>query len=526
MKKTSFFSFVLSVSFLLLFFSNCFSQEVKEIRGPEFDNKNGVFKSIIGEDNTSFYVLRLGTKGSGVQNNIEKYNKKTFRFEWVKDVSFEKDLGDKIPSGDQFLKSHVILSKGKIYFIISLLETRKNSRSVYAKTISADKGEALGPAKLLAKEEDYKSTKKFDISFSPDTSLILIKSAFVPMSRSKTGTTPTFASFTCYNTVKLITLEGYKEVFTKEMPVSDNNRDLGITSVSTDNEGNLLCIFTHIEKQKDLFGNVSNFKAIDPGIGKMPLATSKLLAFDLNIDVNDHAYLITNSLEYGKNFSYAVITGIFIDVPCKGKKNCERKEGAFFMKVDLDHSKMIAKQYYYFDDKLHQHYRDLFDKANDYERLGAVASVIDKKTEDVYSIYMGLRETMLVTRFTKEGKLVWCKPLPRGKGLIDQAPGFGFSVINKKIHFIYTDDPKNMELNANDFKVGKVSLKSAITGANVVCVTIDDAGVIEQKALSVNERSTANFNPETIDNLSEQPPIYNLKNRDKEQFVRFELPKQ
>jgi hypothetical protein len=44
--------------------------------------------------------------------------------------------------------------------------------------------------------------------------------------------------------------------------------------------------------------------------------------------------------------------------------------------------------------------------------------------------------------------------------------------------------------------------------------------------LSVNERSTANFNPETIDNLSEQPPIYNLKNRDKEQFVRFELPKQ
>jgi hypothetical protein len=508
MKKSAFTFFFFYISFSLLFFSNGFSQEVKDVRGPEFINKNGVFKSVIGEDNSSFYVLRLGTKGAGVQNNIEKYNKKTFAFEWVKDVSFEKDLGDKIPSGDQFLKSYAILSKGKIYFIISFVEPRKNSRSVYMKILKATTGVEQGPAQLLAKEEDFGSTEKFEVSFSQDSSLVLVKNNYSQINY-----------FYCTK-VKLFDLESTKEIFSKSMPVEDISGKLDVTSVNTDNEGNLLCVYTHTGKSKD--PGIHLF----PGIGKIPVNSTQMKSFDLNIGVNDHAYLTTNNLQYDKNFNYAVVTGIFIDVPCKGRKNCVRKEGVFFMKIDLNRSQVLNKEAYYFDDKLHDYYRDLFDKMNDYERLGCVASVIDKKTEDVYNIAMGLRETMLVTRFTKDGKLVWCKPLPRGKGLIDYTHGFGFSVVNKKMYFIYTDDANNMELNASDFKVGKVSLKSAVTGANVVCVSIDEGGVVQQKVLSVNERSTANFNPETIDNLSERSPIYNLKNRDKEQFVRFELPRQ
>ncbi len=518
-----FFRFILFIHiFILVPFSAC-SQKISFAQGKEFQNKNGVFKYVIGEDRTSFYVLRLGTKGAGVQNIIEKYNSKSFELEWSKDVSFEKDLGDKIPSGEAFLKSYVMLSKGKIYFIISLLETRKNTRSVYAKIITAEKGEIIGPTKLLAKEEDYKSNKKFEVSFSPDTSLILVKSAFVPMDRSKTGTTPTFASFTCYNSVKLIQLEGYKEIFNKEMPASDDKGELGITSVSTDNEGNLLCIYTHIAKKKDMFGSTALIEGINPGIGKMPAAASKLMIFDLNVDVNDHAYLLTNSLEYGKNFSYAVITGIFIDLPCKGKKNCERKEGTFFMKIDLDHAKVLSKEYYYFDDKLHQYYKDLFDKFNEYERLSTITSFIDKTNEDVYSISSGSRETLLITRFTKDGKQVWCKPLPRG--IVTYKNSFAYAVKNGTFYMIYSDHPKNMELDINNFAVNKIKTQAHSSGTNLIAVSIDNSGNAQQKTLREFEKDAPNFNLETIDNLAEGPPVYNLKNRDQELFIRFEIGK-
>ncbi|HET6226510.1 MAG TPA: hypothetical protein VFF27_09545 [Bacteroidia bacterium] len=494
---------------------------MKYIQGKEFDNKNGVFNYIIGENQSSFYVLRLGKKGSGVQNNVEKYNKSTFQLEWVKDVSFEKDLGDKIPSGEAFLQSYAILSKGKIYFIISILETRKNMRSVYAKTISADNGQAIGTAKLLAKEENFKATEKFSVSFSPDSSSVLIKSGFVPSERRGATTTFITAPFTCYKSVKLVKLDGYTDVFTKEMPLSDANGDLGITSVSTDNNGNLLCIYTHVVKEKDMFGT-SAIKGTKPGIGKIPASPdSKFIPFDLNVGVNDHAYLFTNNLQYDKNLNYAVITGIFIDVPCKGKKNCERKEGTFFMKIDLNQSKIITKQHYYFDEKLHQYYKDLFDRMDDYERLTTVTSVIDKQNEDVYTISWGYRETILVTRFTKDGQLVWCKPLPRG--IVTYKNGFGYAVKNGKFYMIYTDVPKNMELDINNFSVSKIKTQASASGANVVAVSIDNTGKAEQKIIRTFDKGAANFNPETIDNLLEQPPLYNLKNRDKEQFIRLEI---
>ncbi len=513
--------FFLVLPFLLLV-SNCFSQEIRYVEGKEFVNKNGVFKYVIGENQTAFYVLRLGTKGAGVQNNIEKYNKATSQLEWVKDVSFEKDLGDKIPSGDQFLQSYVVLSRGKIYFIISMVETRKNTRSVHIKTINADNGAPLGVAQLLAKEEDYKLTEKFDVSFSQDTSLVLVKNNYIPRERRGATTTFTTADFTCYKTVKLFKLDGYKEVFSKDMPASDSNGDLGITSVSTDNEGNLLCIYTHIVKQKDAFGT-SAFKASRPGIGKIPAGDTRLLAFDLNMDINDHAYLLSNNLQYEKNFNYAVITGIFIDVPCKGKKNCERKEGTFFMKIDLNQSKVLVKQYYYFDDKLHQYYRDLFDRLNDYERLACVTSVIDKKNEDVYNIAVGYRETILVSRFSKDGKLIWVKALPRG--IVTYKNGFAYAVKNERFYMIYTDLPKNRELDINNFSVNKIKTQASPSGADVVAVSIDNTGKAEQKLIRAFDRSSTNFNPETIDNLLEQPPIYNLKNRDKEMFIRFEIGK-
>jgi hypothetical protein len=504
-------------AFFLTSLINAAAQNISFTQSNEFINKNGAFKYVIGENSSSFYVLRLGTKGSGVQNNIEKYNKKSYALEWVKDVAFEKDLGDKIPSGDN-QRSQVVLVKDKLYFVLSLLETRKNRRSVYVKAIRSDNGESLGPAQLLAEEEDFKSTEKFDVSFSPDTTLILIKSGIRPT--ESRGTQIVSAKFLSYKYVKLFDIKTYKELFKKEMPTSDAKGELAITSVSSDNVGNLLCIYSHLDKPKDLFGT-KEIRAFAPGLGKIPVNSTQLIPFDLDIKVNDHAYLLTNSLQYDKNLNYAVITGIFVDYSCK---KCERKEGTFFMKVDLNNSKILISEHHYFDDKLHQYYKDLYENG-DYDRLLCITSVIDETNGDVYNIALGYHETILISHFSKEGKLIWAKPLPRGFITYTNSMGIGFAymVKNEKFYMIYADHQKNAEMDLANFNVKKVKLQTAVTGAAIVGVVIDNSGNAKQKVLRINEKNTANFNPGTIDNIAERAPIFNLQNRNKEQFIRFEI---
>lgn len=487
---------VIAVFFLT---SILYSQNASYVSGPEFVNKNGIFKYIIGEDKNSFYVFRLGTKGSGLQNNIEKCNKKTFAVEWVKDISFESDLGE-IP-GDQFQRSSIVLSRGKIYFFLSILETRKNSRSVFAKSMNCDNGAILGKAELIASEEKYGGVSLLGVAFSPDTTKALVKFD---------QTTVGFTSF--IKKVVLVDLKSNKELFSKELPVSDDKGDLECTSVSSDNKGNLSCIYSRTKGS--------------PGIGKIAFSSTALKTFDLNIEVNDHAYLTANILQYDDNFDYAIVTGIFIDVPCKRDKSCVRKEGNYFMKVDMNTSKVITAKYEYFDDATHAIYKDMDDLASDYEKVFCFSSIIDKTNEDVYSMAAGKYSgVILVTRFDKSGKVIWTKVLPRSK--MPYHPGFVYAFEKGNLFFIFLDNPKNIEgiADINNFLVKKIKDQGGITGANIVCMSITKEGALKRTVLGKNEKDTANFIPDYITNLSEEPPILNLKNRDKEQYIRFEFQK-
>ncbi len=493
MKKAILFVSVLFLTSIL------YSQNASFVSGPEFINKNGVFKYIIGEDKTSFYVFRLGTKGSGVQNNIEKCNKKTFAVEWVKDISFEKDLGE-IP-GDQFQRSNIVLSRGKIYFFLSILETRKNSRSVYAKSMNCENGEVLGKAELIASEDKYGQLSLLSVAFSPDTTKALV------LFNQGDGINPYYIK-----RVLLVELKSNKELFNKEMPVSDDKGNLQCTSVSADNKGNLSCIYSRKEGS--------------PGIGKIAFSSTQLKTFDLNIDVNDHAYLTANILQYDDNFDYAIVTGVFVDVPCKKKKECERKEGNYFMKVDMNTSKIVTAKYEYFDDATHAIYKDMGDLSADYEKVFCFSSIIDKTNEDVYSMAVGKYSgIILVTRFDKVGKVIWTKALPRGQMLSHQ--GFVYAFEKGSLFFIFLDNPKNLENvpDINNFLVKKIKDQGAVTGANIVCMSISKDGALKRTVIGKDEKDKANFIPDYITNLSEQPPILNLKNRDKEQYIRFEFNK-
>ncbi len=151
-----------------------------------------------------------------------------------------------------------------MYFVISIVETRKNSRSVYAKAISAETGESLNNAKLLAKEDNYNDIYPIEISFSPDRQLLLIEN---------------------YNLaqMQLIDLKTLQEIFVKKMPAGTQDDALSIWEVRTDDDGNLLCFYKNKDKTRQ-----------QSGVGRIPVGSEKMIAVDLPLDVNAHAYLASH----------------------------------------------------------------------------------------------------------------------------------------------------------------------------------------------------------------------------------------
>ena len=166
------------------------------------------------------------------------------------------------------------------------------------------------------------------------------------------------------------------------------------------------------------------------------------------------------------------------------------------------------------------------DLSSDYEKVFCFSSIIDKTNEDVYSMAVGKYSgIILVTRFDKSGKVIWTKALPRSK--MPYHPGFVYAFEKGSLFFIFLDNPKNMESvpDINNFLVKKIKDQGGITGANIVCVSITKEGALNRTVLGKDEKDKANFIPDYIINLSEEPPILNLKNRDKEQYIRFEFQK-
>jgi hypothetical protein len=348
-------------NFFILFISltlTAYSQDVSYSRGEEFISKDGTFKNIIGGDKKAFYIMREGNEGREGQYNVEKYNKKTLEREWITDINYESEL--KIKSAFLY-KPLVIIGKEEISFIFDEQGSTKDGRAVYIKSLDIKTGIQKRPIEKFFEEENT----RYSLSLSKDTTLLLVSYNY--LFRKKVGLAKVneiYANFMAYSKVKLFDIKNRKEIFTKDLPLNDGERDMGCTFVETDNKGNLLCKYVHTKEEKMLSGQVYEISGVDPGIGKIPVNSTSMTAFDLNPTVNDHAYLVSSVVQYQENYNYAVITGIFVDEKCKGK--CERRAGNFFMKIDLNNSKIINKAFEYFDGNAGKVYTDLKDIFGDF----------------------------------------------------------------------------------------------------------------------------------------------------------------
>ncbi len=492
--------------FLLLIFGAvtllAHSQNTTFTKGDECTG-NGAFKGVIGENKNAFYVLRAKEKVMAIDCFIEKYNKESFKLEWSTKTDSRYIY---------YPNSKIRIEKDKISLYYVAYDKPSSAYNVNQLTFDDQTGEPM-PVQTLYMEKSV--TDQLVLGFSNDSSMLIIQ--YCPINMSGNG-------MPCKK-VRVLDLQSGKEVFTKELPVSDGSNPLECRSIQIDNLGNLSCQFGRIIKKTS-----SSPEQFIEGVGKIPVKATKMSAADIDFTLGDHIDITATRMATQPNLEYIVYAGTFINKKSKVKG---QNAGNFFIKVDLNKSKEISRTITYFDEKTSKLYDELDEIGTSDQKLYSLRTIIDDKTDDVYTISYGLTKSIFVTKFDKEGKVIWTQVVPRSADV--QRPAFAYAVKGKQFFFVLLDNKKNMEkIDPNNFSFKDVKGYSASTGQNVMCFKINERGEMSRTLLSVNDFATTNFippvpseselviNTDAIQDLS-NAPVYLYTNMKKEQFVRFKF---
>ena len=80
----------------MLFYCMSDFAQVQLNNGPELDNdRDNKMNRMLGGDDNSFYCYRIRSKGKGTSFYVEKYNKKTLKADFSKEINFFSSNGYK-----------------------------------------------------------------------------------------------------------------------------------------------------------------------------------------------------------------------------------------------------------------------------------------------------------------------------------------------------------------------------------------------------------------------------------------------
>lgn len=498
------------ICLLLLLFPFCklYPQEVMLTKGPEFDRKDDLFNEIIGEDNTSFYLMREGRKDGKKQYNIEKHNKTTFELEWVNDFSYQAELRSEFCRWINVLTK---FSKNEISFIFTESLPTPGKLGVYMKSFDIKTGTQVRPIKLLME------TAGGYLSFSKDSTLLLAKKSHIFYDPGNMIQSLVYLDITAFEKVELYDFEKGKKIFSKELPIQNGDFFIANTDVDVDNKGNLYFYCTRFLEKKNKLGHVESYQAVSCSIGKIPVNSDKSNLFELDYSIKENASLKTPLIQYSNNFDYVLITAHVVDGACKGK--CDRNIANLFMKIDLTNLKLMTKKVDYFDAYAASIYADMKDYG-DYYKIHMKEAIIDPVTNDVTLIASGSFYSIFVTRFDKNGNTLWTKVIPR------HAPNnytpYCYTYKNKTLYFLFLDSSKNMEdIDITNFELKKIASFGSPFGQNLICFSINKAGGLKRSIVETVNKKTPNFIPQTTENLGRKSYAYHYVNDRKEQYVLF-----
>lgn len=482
--------------------------------GPELENdRDNKMNRMLGGDENSFFSYRIRSKGKGTSFFIEKYDKKTLKPLFSKEVSLGEESNTKIED--------VEFAQGNVFIFRRQYDKKADKMTLFFQTVSSSGVVNNQLKEITTISSDHYEFVDFDIFPNPSQSKFVIKSSHKANKEDSYKT-----DFILMDAVSM------KKVWTKTVEqklfsgggvsagsivmnvmfgggIKSESEGVGFLGLCIDDKDNIYWGFNGLaknatEKEKRYRLNLFTLNASDQKEKQLEL-------------LFDDDYLVSD-IEFSKSNEDEIVMGGFIKDVIERKGRDLVKCGVFSFKINVVNNSVAAKSFKFFDDNLltalesnarrsryfkykldyilpvgdavyyvGEQYKEQWVSNNN---SGGMASIGQSSGNWVYE-YMDV----IVAKLNAKGEFEWIKnsPLRNEMQLGSIAHVFKQYIAiatSKNLYILNDDHPKNIErYQKADFEPKDLKSVRGIHGSNFVCNTMSliDGNVTSRKVLMENE---------------------------------------
>lgn len=479
--------------------------------GPELDNdRDNKMNRMLGGDDNSFYCYRIRSKGKGTSFFIEKYNKKTLKPEFSKEVNLSEEGKTKIED--------VEYAAGNVFIFRREYDKKADKMSLFFQTVSSAGVVSNDLKEICVISADHYEFVDFDIFPNPSQTKFVIKASH---KANKEDTYKT--DFILMDAVAM------KKLWTKTVPLKLHSNGINVgaailgamfgVGVRSEAEG-VGFLGLHLDDKDNIYWGYN-------ALAKT--ATDKEKRYRLNLyTLNaadqkekqleclfDDDYLVSD-IEFSKTKDNEIVMGGFLKDVIERKGRDLVKCGIFSFKINVGNNTVTAKTFKFFDDAMLTALESNARRSRYFRyKLDYIIPVGDatyyvgeqyseryvQNTNNSYGSSSGYWAyeymDVIIGKLNSKGEFEWIRnaPLRNEMQLPNGAPSHVFKqyiafATSKNLYILNDDHPKNIErYQKADFEPKDLKSVKGIHGSNFVCnvVNLGDGKVTNRVVLMKNE---------------------------------------
>lgn len=474
--------------------------QVKMTDGPALENdRDNKMNRMLGGDENSFYCYRIRSKGKGTSFFVEKYDKKTLKAVFSKEVNLDSEKQTKIED--------VEYSNGNVFIFRRQYDKKADKMTLFYQTVSAAGVVSNELKEITSVNSDHYEFVDFDIYPNSAKTKFVIKAAHKADKKAEYVTD-----------FILMDASSQKKLWTKTVQQNlsaSGSWGLGFAGSlfgfdvsKIDSYG---FIGLHLDQNDNIYYCVTELaKNSTEKVKKYKLKVFTLNAADqspkqLDLGFDDDYYV--RDIEFNKANDNELVIGGFLKDVVERKGRDLVKVGVFSFKVNVGSNSLTSKAVKFFDDKLltalesnprrsryfkykmdyilpigdavyyvgEQYSEEYHQNTNNSYGMGGLAGAALGTNNGYYTYeYMDV----IVAKLSSNGEFEWIKNSPlRQEDKVDGAPHVFKQYIavatSKNLYILNDDHPKNIErYKKADFEPKDLKTVSGIHGSNFVCNTM------------------------------------------------------
>ncbi len=484
--------------------------------GPELDNdRDNKMNRMLGGDEDSFYAYRVRSKGKGTSFIVEKYDKKTLKPVFSKEVNLDEEGQTKIED--------VEYSNGNVFIFRRQYDKKADKMTLFFQTVSSAGVVSNQLKEITTITSDHYEFVDFDIYPNPSQTKFIIKAAHKANKAD------------AYKTdLILMDAASQKKIWTKTINENLSAKgswgagfagalfgfdatkfdSYGFIGLKLDDKDNVYYCVTELvksstEKDKKYKLKVYTLNSADQSPKQLDLG------FDDDYYVKD--------IEFSKANDNELVIGGFLKDVVERKGRDLVKCGVFSFKINTTTNTIAAKALKFFDDALltalestpraskyfkykldyilpvgdavyyigEQYSEQYYQNTNSSYGMGGVMGA-SMGTNGYYQYeYMDV----IVAKLNAKGEFEWIRNSPLRNNVTVQGNAHVFKqyiaiATAKNLYILNDDHPKNIErYQKADFEPKDLKSVTGIHGSNFVCnsMALSDGKVTERNVLMKNE---------------------------------------